>query len=206
MSMPKREQPRGHGVPQQVRVDALGDPGRLGHSADDLADALAGQGVRHGAGTCLPAGEQRPGPAGADVQAEQLRQVAPDRHLAALAALALLDRDHALGEADVLDPELHQLGRAGAGLQQGLQHQPGPAVLGVGLVEKAHLLLDRQPVHAAAALGRGAQAGPRPGGFEHGLALGVVHALAHEHGGDGGGGTRDGGHGAVCLHVVRNAN
>ncbi len=49
----ERQQPRGHGVPQQVRVDALGDPGRLGHGADDLADALPGQGVRHGAGPLL---------------------------------------------------------------------------------------------------------------------------------------------------------
>ncbi len=65
------KQPRGHRVPQQVRVDALGDPGCLGHPSDDLADALAGQGVRHGAGTRLPAGEQRPGPAGVDVQAAQ---------------------------------------------------------------------------------------------------------------------------------------
>ena len=40
------------------------------------------------------------------MQLEQLGQVAPDRHLAALAALAVLDRDHALGQADVLDPEL----------------------------------------------------------------------------------------------------
>ena len=84
----QREQARGHGVPQQMRIDALGDPGGTGHPADDLADALAGQGVRHGAGTLLAAGEQRPGPAGADVQPEQLRQVAPDRHLASLAALA----------------------------------------------------------------------------------------------------------------------
>ena len=71
------------------------------------------------------------------------------------------DSNHAFGEADVLDPELHQLGRAGTGLQQSLYHQPSSAVLGVGLVEKAQLLLDRQPVHAAAAFGRGTQTGPR---------------------------------------------
>jgi len=85
--------------------------------------------------------------------------------------------DHALNQADVLDPELHQLGRAGAGLQPGLQHQSGPAFLGVGLVEEAQLLLDCQPVHAAAAFGRGTQAGALPGGFEHRLALGVAYAL-----------------------------
>jgi len=135
----------------------------------------------------------------ADVQAEQLGQVAPDRHLAALATLAVLDRDHALGEADVLDPELHQLGRAGAGLEQGLQHQPGLAALGVSLIEKAQLFLDREAVHAAAAFGRGMQAGPLPGGFEHRLALGVVHALADEDGGNCGSSTLDGGHAPVCL-------
>ena len=80
-----------------------------------------------------------------------------------LPPLPLADRDHALGEADVLDPELDQLGGPGAGLQQGLQHQPGPAALGIGLVEEAQLLLDRQPVDAAAPLGRGAQAGSLPG-------------------------------------------
>jgi len=124
-------------VPEQVGVDALGDPGGTGHAADDLADALAGQHMRRRAGSLLAAGEQRPCSPRADMQLEQLGQVAPDRHLAALVALAVLDGDHALSQADVLDPELHQLGRAGAGLQQGLQHQPGPVVLGVGLVEKA---------------------------------------------------------------------
>ncbi len=128
-----------------------------------------------------------------------MRQVTPDRHLAALAALAVADGDDALSQADVLDPKLDQFGRAGAGLQQGLQHQPGPAVLGVGLVEEAQLLLDRQPVHAAAAFGRGTQAGPLPGGFEHRVALGVVHALTDEDGGDGGSSTLDGGHAPVCL-------
>jgi hypothetical protein len=85
------------------------------------------------------------------VQPQQLRQIAPDRHLPALATLALADGDHALGEADVLDPELHQFGRSGAGFQQGLQHQAGAAVLCVGLVQEAQLLLDVQPVDAAAA-------------------------------------------------------
>jgi len=183
---PQREQARSHRMPQQVRVDALGDPGSFGHVPDDLADMLARQGVWRRPRPLLAAGEQRPGSPRADVQPEQLRQVAPDWHFAAFATLAVADRDHAFGQAHVLDPELHQLGRAGTRLQQGLQHQSGSAALGVGLVEEAQLLLDREPVHAAAALGRGAQAGPCPGGFEHGLALGVVDALADEHGGDGG--------------------
>ena len=65
----------------------------------------------------------------------------------------MADRDYALREADVLDPKLNQFGGTGAGFQQGLQHQPGPAVLGVGLVQKAQLVLDREPVDAAAAFG-----------------------------------------------------
>lgn len=195
----QREQARSQRVPQQMRIDAFGVPGG-GHPADDLAHTLPVQRIQCRPGPVLPAGEKRPSSAGTDVQPEQLRQVTPDRHLAALATPALADRDHALGEADVLDPELDQLGRAGAGFQQGLQHQPDPAVLGVSLVEEAQLLLDRQPVHAVAALGCGVQAGPRPGGFKHGLALGVVDALADEHGGDGSG-TRHGGQDAACLSL-----
>jgi hypothetical protein len=146
---PSREQPGGHRVPQQMGIDALGYPGRMRHLADDLADALAGQGVRHRAGTLLAAGEQRSGPTGADVQPEQLGQLAADRHLAPLAALALANDHDALGKADVLDPQLDQLGDPHAGFEQGLQHQPGPAVPGIGLIEEAQLFLHREAVHAA---------------------------------------------------------
>jgi acetyl esterase/lipase len=58
------------------------------------------------------------------MQLEQLGQVTPDRHFPLLVAFTVADGDHAPGEADVPDPELHQLGRAGAGFQQDLQHQP----------------------------------------------------------------------------------
>ena len=68
-------------------------------------------------------------------------------------------------------------------------------------IEEPQFLLDRQPVDAAAAFGRCAQPGALPGGSEHGLALGVVHALADEDGGDGGGGARDGGHDPVCFII-----
>ena len=107
-------------MPKQVRVDALGNPGRISHAPDNLAHALAGQHVGRRAGSLLSAGKQRSGAAGADVQLKQLGQVAPDRHLPPLVALAVADSNHAFGEADVLDPELHQLGRAGTGLQQSL--------------------------------------------------------------------------------------
>jgi hypothetical protein len=74
------------------------------------------------------------------VQPQQLGQLAADRDLAALAALAAADGDDALGETDVLDAELDQLGGPRAGLEQGLQHQPGAAGAGVGVVDEAQLL------------------------------------------------------------------
>src|SRR5437588_8415868 len=134
--------------------------------------------------TPLPAGEERARAAGADVQPQQLGELAPDRHLPPLAALAAADDDHPLGEADVLDPELDQLGDPRPGLEQGLQHEPGPPALGVGLVGEPQLLLERQPIDGAAALGRGEEAGLAAGGFEHRLALRVVGALAGANGGD----------------------
>jgi hypothetical protein len=73
-----------------------------------------------GPGPLLAAGEQRSRTPAADVQPKQLRQVSPDRHLSAFATLTLADHDHALGEADIFDPELHQFGNPGTGLQQGL--------------------------------------------------------------------------------------
>ena len=118
------------------------------------------------------------------MQPEQLGQFTPDRHFPPLVAFAMADGDHALGQADVLDPELDQLGGAGAGFQQGLQHQPDAPALRVGLVEEAQLLLDRQPVHAAATFRGRMQASTLPGSLEHGLALGVIDALTDEDGGD----------------------
>lgn len=196
---PAREQPGGHRMPQQVGIDALGNPGRPCHRAHDLADALTGQGVRHRARALLAAGEERPGPAGADVQPEQLSQLAADRHLAPLTALAVANDHDALGKADVLDPQLDQLGGPQAGFEQGLQHQPGSAVAGISLIEKAQLFLHSETVHAAAARRRRLQPGPLSGGFEDRLALGVIQALADEDGGDSGGGTREGGHDPVCF-------
>ena len=197
----EREQPGRHRVAQQMRVDALADPGGDGDGANDLADPLARQHVWRWPRTFLTAGEQRSSPPRADMQPQQLRQVAPDRHLPALSALALADGDHALDEADILDTKLHQLGSPGAGLQQRLQHQPGAAVLGVGLVEKAKFFLNCQPIDAAAMFRGRPQPGALPGGFEDGLALRVVHALAHEDGGDSGGDAFDRGHDPVCFIV-----
>jgi hypothetical protein len=124
-----------------------------------------------------------------------------DRRLPTLSALALADRDHPFHKADVLDPELYQFGRAGAGLQQGLQHQPGAAALRIGLIKKPQFLLDRQPTDAAAPLGRSPQTGALPGGSEHRFALGIVDPVACEDGGNGGCGSRDGGHGPVCSVI-----
>jgi hypothetical protein len=169
--------------------------------ADDLADPLARQHVWCWLGTFLTAGEQRPCPPRADMQPKQLRQVAPDRHLPALSALALTDGDQALGQADILDAKLHQFRGPGACLQQRLQHQPGTAVVSVGLIEEAELFFNCQSIDAAAMFRGRPQPGAFPRGFEDSLALRIVHALAHEDGGDRGGGALDGGHEPVCITV-----
>ncbi len=70
---------------------------------------------------------------------------------------------------DVLDTKLHKLGGSGAGFQQGLQHQPGSAVLGVCPVKKAQLFLNGQPIDAAPTFRRGPQPGARSGGFKTAL-------------------------------------
>jgi hypothetical protein len=132
-----------------MRVDALADPGGNGDGAHDLANPLARHHMWCRPRTFLTAGEQRPCPPRSDMKPLQLRQVAPDRHFPALAALALADGDHALDEADILDTKLHKLGGPGAGFQQCLQHQPGAAVPGVRPVKKPQLFLDGQPIDAA---------------------------------------------------------
>lgn len=197
----EREQAGRHSVAQQMWVDALGDAGCNGDSADDLSYALARQHVWRWPRTFLAAGEQRPSPPRANMQSKQLRQVAPDRNFPVFTSLAPADRDHAFGEADILDPELDQLGGAGTGLQQGLQHQPGMPALGIGLVEEAQLLLDSQPLDARPTLGRRMQAGTLPRRFEHRFALRVIHPLANEDGGDSGSDARDRSHEPVCSFV-----
>ena len=49
-SVDEREQLGSHGLPQQVRVDLLGDPGHPRHLAHDLPDPLSDQHVRRRAG------------------------------------------------------------------------------------------------------------------------------------------------------------
>lgn len=95
---------------------------------------------------------------------------------------------------------------ARAGFEQGLQHQPGATLAGIGAIKEAQFLLDGEAINDASTFGRGTQAGPVPGGFEHRLALGVVHALAHEDGGDGRGGALDPTHEGSLLSLLRDAN
>ena len=91
----QREQPGRHSVAQEVRVDPLGNPCGPCHLADDLADPLPAQDMRHRPRALLSASEQRAYAAAADVQLEELGELAADRHLAPLAALAAADDDHA---------------------------------------------------------------------------------------------------------------
>jgi hypothetical protein len=65
---PERKQTRRHRVAQQMRVDALADPGGDGDGANDLANPLARQHMGCGPRTFLTAGEQRPCPPCADMQ------------------------------------------------------------------------------------------------------------------------------------------
>ncbi|MDA8050852.1 MAG: hypothetical protein M0002_12735 [Rhodospirillales bacterium] len=66
------------------------------------------------------------------------------------------------------------------------------------MIEEAQFLLDAQPIYAMAAFRRRVQVRALPGGFEHGLALGVVEALTNENGGDRRGGPLQGSHAPVC--------
>src|SRR6056297_1006203 len=92
-----RQQPRCHGMAQQMRIEALPDPGLAGDVAHHLPDALAG--VDPAAGFALfAADEERSSPALADMQGEEPREFCSDRHLAPLAALAALNDDDALGD------------------------------------------------------------------------------------------------------------
>lgn len=69
---PERQQPGRHGVAQEVRIDALGDPSGAGDLADDLTDPLPGQDVWHRPRALLSAGEQWADAATVDVQLQKL--------------------------------------------------------------------------------------------------------------------------------------
>ena len=165
-------------------VDPLGDPGADGNAAHHLADALPGVDPRKTALGLLPAHEQRPRPPPADVQGQEAGELGPDRHLAPLAALTILDGDHALGEADIPDPQGNELGYPRPGLEQSLHHQPDLTTLGIGLVEEAQLLLEAQPRRGATPLLRRLEPSLLPRGFEHRLGLRVIQPLAGEDGGN----------------------
>ena len=82
---------------QEVGIDALGDAGAVGDLADDLTDALSGEGRRTSITSPLTADEQWPSPAAADVQGHKTGQLGTHRHLAAFAAFSVLDDNGALG-------------------------------------------------------------------------------------------------------------
>src|SRR4051794_6229454 len=156
-------------------------PGDLAHQ---LADPLARVDVWSGSHPLLPAREQRAGPAPADVQDEQPGEFRADRHLPPLAALALLDDDHAFGEADVLDPQRHELRHPGAGFQQGLHHQANLTALAIGMFDEAQFLLEAQPGRAATFSSGWLETGLPAGGPEDRLGLLIIKPLAGNESGD----------------------
>ena len=75
----KRQQLRRHRVAQEMRINALRHVDGAGDLTYDLPNPLTGVDMRRRPGALLPALEQRPSAAGADMQLEQLREFAPDR-------------------------------------------------------------------------------------------------------------------------------
>jgi hypothetical protein len=67
------------------------------------------------------------------MQAEKPGEFGADRHFASFAALAVLDDHHAFDEADILDPERHELRDPSARLQKRLHHHSHLAAPGMAL-------------------------------------------------------------------------
>ena len=153
------QQPGGHGVGSRWGYLRLPIAGVAGDLADHLVDALTGEGRRTPICALLPTDKQRPGPAAADVQGQKARQFGAHRDFAALAALAILDDNDALGKAYVFDAQGHEFRHVRAGLQQHLHHHPDLAALCIGLVDETQFFLKRQTCRGAAVFLRGTQAG-----------------------------------------------
>ena len=164
-------------------IDAFGDAGVSRDLAHHLPDPLAG--VRARATTdLLPAEEQRSRAPVADVHGEQAGEFGAEWDLAAFAALAALDGDRALPEADILDAQGHEFGDPSAGFEQGLHHQAGSAVAGIGGVDEPELFLERQPGGRVARFLRRVQSGLDARRPEDRLGLDVVDAFAEQDVGD----------------------
>ena len=111
---------------------------------------------------------------------EQSGEFGTDRDLATFAALPALDGDGALGEADILDLQGHELGDPGAGFEQGLHDQAGSPVACIGGVDEPELLLERQPGRCVARFLRRVQSGLDARRPEDRLGLDVVDAFEHQ--------------------------
>lgn len=178
-----RQQPCRHRVAQQMRVDAFFDPGPAGDISHHLADTLASVDTATG---FIPftADKERPGPALADMNGNEPGKFGADRNLSALATLAALNDDDAFGNADILDTQGDEFRDARAGLQQSLDHQAGLSTAGIGGVDEAQRLLQRQTRRCSALFLWRSQSSLRSRRLEHGLGLNVVDALTDEDVGD----------------------
>jgi hypothetical protein len=116
------------------------------------------------------------------VQAEKSGELGADRHFPPFAALAVLDDHHPFNEADILDPERHELRDPSARLQKRLHHHSHLTAVGVGMLDEEQLLLERQSRRRSPVLLGRFQSDLAAGCLEHGLGLSVVEPFPGDQG------------------------
>ena len=171
-----RQQPRRHGVTQQMRIDALLDAGITGDVTHHLSNPLSGIGAASSS-TLFAADEQGTSPAFTDVHGKQASNFGPDGYLTPFPTLAGFDDDRPLGDADILDPQRDEFRNARTSFQQGLYHQACLAAPGVGGIDEAQGLFERQACRSTALFFRCLQARLRPCSLEYGFGLVVIDPL-----------------------------
>jgi hypothetical protein len=87
-------------------------------------------------------------------------------------------------EADVLDPERHELRDPSACLQKRLHHYPDLAAPGIGMLDEEQFLLERQSCRRSPVLFGRFQSGLAAGRLEHGPGLIVVEPFPGDQGRD----------------------
>ena len=174
-----RQQSCRHGVEQQMRVDALLDTGIAGDVTHHLPDPLPGIGAASGL-ALFPADEEQSGPALTDMHGEQPGDLGPDGNLAPFSTLAALDDDRALGDADILDPECDEFRDASPRFEQGLDHKACLPATGIGGIDEAQRLLQRQTGWCTAFFFGCPQSRFRPRGLKHRFSLVVIDPFPQE--------------------------